>query len=145
MRDRQCFLGFFIICLALAAGVFFASLDGLPGLIWRADISMMTSVIALWFLGSTFAIGQESWSCSPHSSDEFAWFAGEQSVRLALVGTTIGLLSQAKILMSGTAGLLPLSTSLYTTAVGISASIVLNLMAYNLRTGIRRADRRVAG
>jgi hypothetical protein len=103
---------------------------------------MMTPVIAVWFVASAFVIGRECWSCSPSSSDEFARFAGEQSVRLALVGTTIGLLSQAKTLMSGTAGLLPLSTSLYTTAVGISTSIVRNLMAYNLRAGIRWARRR---
>jgi hypothetical protein len=142
--DRRCFLQHFVICLAVCAAGFFAIDYHLPQMIWNGDVSMMTSLIAALFIVSSLYLGSLCWQLSRATAfsiekkAEFGWFAAETCVQLALVGTTIGLIMQARTLMSGTAGLLPLSTSLLTTAVGISASIILRVMAYNLNSGIDR-------
>jgi hypothetical protein len=142
--DRRCFLQHFVICLAVCAATFFAIDYQIPQMVWNGDVSRMTSLIGALFFMSSLYLGSLCWQLSRanissiEKKAEFGWFAAETCVQLALVGTTIGLIMQAKTLVSGTAGLLPLSTSLLTTAVGISASIVLRVMAYNLNAGIDR-------
>jgi hypothetical protein len=142
--DRRCFLQHFVICLAVCAAAFFAIDYQIPQMIWNGDVSRMTTLIGVLFIMSSLYLGSLCWQLSRanisliEKKAEFGWFAAETCVQLALVGTTIGLIMQAKTLVSGTAGLLPLSTSLLTTAVGISASIVLRVMAYNLNAGIDR-------
>jgi hypothetical protein len=133
-----------VICLAVCAAAFCASDYHIPQMIWNGDVSMMTSLIVALFFVSSLYSGSLCWQLSRatvfsiEKKAEFGWFAAETCVQLALVGTTIGLIVQAKTLMSGTARLLPLSTSLLTTAVGISASIILRVMAYNLNSSIDR-------
>lgn len=145
--DRRCFLAHFVICLAVCAGLFFATMRGIPQMIWASDISMMTSAIVMLFVVSSAYLGLLCWRLSPLTAHliekqaEFGWFAAETCVRLAIVGTSIGLIAQAKLLIGGAAGLLPLSTSLLSTATGISASIVLNIMAFNLTSGCNRASK----
>jgi hypothetical protein len=142
--DRRCFLQHFVICLAVCAAAFFAIDYQIPQMIWNGDVSKMTSLIGALFLVSSLYLGSLCWQLSRatiasiEKRAEFGWFAAETCVQLALVGTTIGLIMQAKTLVSGTAGLLPLSTSLLTTAVGISASVILRVMAFNLNVGIDR-------
>lgn len=142
--SRQCFLAHFMICLALCAGLFFATMRGVPQMVFASDISMLTSAIAALFIGSALYLGWLCWRLSPatvstiEKQAEFGWLAGETCVRLAIVGTAIGLIAQAKLLLGGTAGLLPLSTSLLCTATGISASIALNVLTFNLISGCDR-------
>ena len=139
MTDRRCFLSFFVICLAVLAAAFFATLWGVPYLIWKADESHMTTAIAVLFVGSVAYLGRLSWSPSPQSSPAFGHLAVRLSVMLGMLGTTIGLSLQAKTLMTGTAGLLPLSTSLFSTGCGILAAIILEVLTHNLERGIERS------
>jgi hypothetical protein len=45
MRDQLTFLNHFVICLAIAARAFFATLDGVPQVIFANDLSHVTSFI----------------------------------------------------------------------------------------------------
>ncbi len=58
---RITFLSHFTICLAFAAGAFFAVVNGVPQTIWANDQSMMTSVIAVLFVGSASYLGWLAW------------------------------------------------------------------------------------
>ena len=58
---RITFLSHFTICLAFAAGTFFAVVNGVPQTIWANDQSMMTSVIAALFVGSASYLGWLAW------------------------------------------------------------------------------------
>lgn len=138
MTDRRTFLSHFIICLALCAGLFFAMMRGIPQMIFANDASMATSAIGVFFVGSVAYLGWLSWRLQP---SEFGWIAAEISVLIGLLGTTIGLSLQAKTLVTGTAGLMPLHTSLFSTMTGIFSAIVLIVLAFNHQAGIDRASR----
>jgi len=139
MSDRRCFLGHFVISLAVAAGAFFASIEGAPQAVIAADESRMTWVIAALFLGSALALGRQAWAVSGSSSSAYGHLAVRLSVMAGMLGTTVGLSLQAKTLMTGTAGLMPLSTSLFSTGCGILSAIFLEAMTFNLEAGIARA------
>ncbi len=152
---RLTFLSHFIICLAIGALAFFAWLNGVPQTIYRADLSMMTSAIAAMFVGSAGWLGWQAWLADedarrnpllpeyrPHWPDaDFGHLAERLCVMAGLAGTTIGLSLQAKALMSGSASFGALSTSLFTTASGVTAAALIAVMTFNLEGGIRRARR----
>ena len=162
MKDRACFLAHFVICLAIAGGAFFAYQQGVPQAIFAADQSYMTSVIAGLFVFSAGYIGRQAWHLAPTylGPETTHWIAmgladppirvppidasyGHFAVRLCvmagLIGTSVGLSLQAKALVGGSAQFLPLATSLYTTGAGVVAAFLLEIMTWNLETGIRRA------
>ena len=58
---RLTFLSHFVICLAVGSAVFFAAIDGVPQTIWADDLSKMTSVIALLFVGASIYLGWQAW------------------------------------------------------------------------------------
>ena len=138
MIDRKTFLSHFVICLAIAGGVSFAYMKGVPQAVYAADESMMTSVIALLFVTSTTRLGYDAWWLDREGP---AW--GHLTVRLSvmagIVGTAVGLSLQAKSLIGGSAAFGPLATSLYTTVTGATSAILLELMTFNLEAGIKRA------
>jgi uncharacterized protein YacL len=131
----------------MAAGAFFAFVYGLPQLVWNSDLSHMTSVIAGVFVASCFYLGWLSWNLSPSTASateikaEWGWFAEEKFVRMGLFGTVIGLILQAKVLATGSEGLGPLSTAFMSTAVGVLASFLLALLAFNITSHIERMKR----
>ena len=135
MRDRLTFLSHFVICLAVTAGLFFAWVENVPRTIWDADVSMMTSVVFLLFLVTAVHLGRQAWwaDCPDgKSSADFGHLAERLCVMAGLAGTTIGLSLQAKALMSGSASFGALSTSLFTTACGVSAAALIAMMTFNL-------------
>ena len=139
--DRRCFLAHFLICLGIGGGAFFAWFNGVPQAIFAADQSMITSVIAKLFVTSTLYIGRIGWDVGPNSSAAFGHFAVRLSVMAGIVGTAVGLSLQAKSLIGGSAAFLPLATSLYTTVAGATSAILLEILSFNLETGIKRARR----
>ena len=160
MRDRACFLAHFVICLAIAGGAFFAYQQGVPQAIFAADQSYMTSVIAGLFVFSAGYLGWQSWSINgllpgsdgveghstywiplPMPDASYGHFAVRLCVMAGLIGTSVGLSLQAKSLVGGSAQFLPLATSLYTTGAGVVAAFLLEIMTWNLETGIRKASR----
>jgi hypothetical protein len=164
---RLTFLSHFVICLACAAGGFFAWVNGVPETIWATDRSMMTSVIGAVFVLSAVWLGRLAWL----ADDEAPWVptwkaAGDERrparvkrrapikidpnyghlaerlcVMAGFVGTAIGLSLQAQALAGGATSFTALATSLYTTACGGTAAALIAILTYNLECGIRRARR----
>jgi drug/metabolite transporter (DMT)-like permease len=142
---RLTFLSHFVICLAVGSAVFFAAINGVPQTIWADDLSHMTSVIALLFVGASIYLGRQAWiaddpsSSAVRPSSDFGHLAERLSVMAGFVGTAIGLSLQAKALAGGSASFTALATSLFTTACGGAAAALLAVMTFNLEAGIRRA------
>ena len=143
---RLTFLSHFVICLAVGSAAFFAALNNVPQTIWADDLSHMTSVIALLFVGASIYLGRQAWIADeaasaglrPPSAD-FGHLAERLSVMAGFVGTAIGLSLQANALAGGSASFTALATSLFTTACGGAAAALLAVMTFNLEAGIRRA------
>jgi hypothetical protein len=148
------FLSHFVICLAVAAAAFFAAVNGVPQMIWADDLSRMTSVIAVIFVGAAVYLGWQAWladdSRQPTNDDgpssavhppvsDFGHLAERLSVMAGFVGTAIGLSLQAQALAGGATSFTALATSLFTTACGGVSAALLAVMTFNLEVGIRRA------
>jgi hypothetical protein len=151
---RSTFLSHFVICLAVAAIAFFAVVNGVPQTIWADDLSRMTSVIAMLFVGASIYLGWQAWraddghqtteggdplSVLRFPSSDFGHLAERLSVMAGFVGTAIGLSLQAEALAGGSTSFTALATSLFTTACGGVAAAILAVMTFNLEAGIRRA------
>ena len=152
--QRLTFLSHFLICLAVAAAAFFATINGVPQMVWADDMSMMTSVIAALFGGAAVFLGVQAWRVGDPEKDG-AWLPGTPSadfghlaerlcVMAGFVGTAIGLSLQAKALAGGSASFVALATSLFTTATGGVSAAVIAVMTFNLEAGIRRASKPAA-
>lgn len=152
MNARLTFLSHLVICLACAGLAFFAWTRGVPQTVYANDASMMTSVIAAMFVGTAAYLARLAWFVDTplpswvRKSDatflidsDFGHNAERWAVMLGFVGTAIGLSLQATALMSGTASFGALATSLFTTASGGTAAILIGVMTYSLEQGIRRA------
>jgi hypothetical protein len=156
--SRLTFLSHFVLCLACAGVAFFASVNGVPQIIWVNDVSMMTSVIGALFVGSAVWLGWQAWrigepmlddrgrSGAPSSTaflllSDYGHLAERLCVMAGFVGTAIGLSLQAKSLGGGTTSFTALATSLFTTASGGTAAALIAIMTFNLEAGIRRAQR----
>ena len=138
--SRLSFLSHFILCLAIGAAAWFAYLNGVFNAVWTNDQSMMTSVIAVVFLGTTVWLGWQAWRVDA-ADPSFGHLAERLLPMLGLFGTAFGLSLQAKALAGGAAGFAPLATSLYCTACGVLAAALVAVMTFNLEAGIRRAVR----
>ena len=138
--SRLSFLSHFVICLAVAAAAYLAYRAGVFAVVWANDESMMTSVIAVVFLGTTVWLGWQAWRVDA-ADPSFGHLAERLLPMLGLFGTAFGLSLQAKALAGGAAGFAPLATSLYCTACGVLAAALVAVMTFNLEAGIRRAGR----
>ena len=138
---RLTFLSHFVICLAVGSAVFFATINGVPQTIWADDLSRMTSVIAVLFVGASIHLGWQSWLADDgrQTSSDFGHLAERLSVMAGFVGTAMGLSLQAKALAGGATSFTALATSLFTTACGGTSAALLAVMTFNLEAGIRRA------
>ena len=148
--QRLTFLSHFVICLAVAAAAFFATINGVPQRIWADDMSMMTSLIAILFVGAAIYLGWQAWrvgdrdalcrrGATPAPSADFGHLAERLCVMAGFVGTAIGLSLQAKALAGGSTSFVALATSLFTTATGGVSAALIAVMTFNLEAGIRRA------
>jgi hypothetical protein len=152
MRDRLTFLNHFVICLAIAAGAFFATLEGVPQVIFANDLSHVTSVIGALFVSSAIYLGWQAWRLGeppgmvPPSKwvepdPSFGHLAERLCVAFGIIGTGAGLALQGKALMGGAASFGALSTAIFTTICGVLAYVLTAVLTYNLEVGIRRARR----
>jgi predicted ABC-type exoprotein transport system permease subunit len=157
VMQRLTFLSHFVLCLACAALAFFAWRAGAIMTIWQNDASMMTSVIAVLFVGTAVWLGWQAWLADGPGvfyldwanraqkhfdridvSSDFGHLAERLAVMAGFVGTAIGLSLQAKSLAGGATSFTALATSLFTTASGGTAAALIALMTFNLEAGIRR-------
>jgi len=151
--QRLTFLSHFLICLAVAAAAFFATINGVPQTIWADDMSMMTSVIAALFVAAAIHLGAQAWQVEEPSvpkdgaalartpSSDFGHLAERLCVMAGFVGTAIGLSLQAKALAGGSTSFVALATSLFTTATGGVSAALVAVMTFNLEAGIRRVSK----
>ena len=152
---RLTFLTHFVLSLAVASAAFFAWRAGILLTVWQNDASMMTSAIAAGLLGSVIWLGWQAWRVGsdrpisrdaygrflpqPHTADaSFGHLAERALPMLGLFGTAFGLSLQAKALAGGAAAFAPLATSLYCTAAGVLAALIVAVMTFNLEVGLRR-------
>ena len=149
MKHRT-FLTHFLLCLALASGVFFAGQLGVLKTIWLNDQSHMTSAIGALLVVAAIELGRQAWNAGAlwtwrnHLDDikcrdnpakpsgAFGHLAERLSVMLGFIGTAIGLSLQAQALAGGATSFTALATSLYTTAVGGTAAAIIAVMTFNL-------------
>jgi|SRR5271166_2643551 len=146
---RLTFLSHFVFCLAAAAAAALAAQVGVLHTIWENDLSMMTSVIGALLVGTATYLGRQAWKVSskpsdtdaPHGDPDASWghLAERLCVMAGFVGTAIGLSLQAKSLAAGSTSFTALATSLFTTACGGVAAVLIAIMTFNLEAGIRRA------
>jgi MotA/TolQ/ExbB proton channel family len=143
---RLTFLSHFIICLACAASLWFAHVNGALATVWANDQSMMTSAIGALFLATAAWLGWQAWRAdepavydSVAADASFGHLAERLLPMLGLFGTAFGLSLQAKALAGGATSFAALATSLYTTACGVLAAFVVAIMTFNLEQRVRRA------
>lgn len=164
MSDKRCFLQWFVLCLSFAVAAFFAAYLGLPQAIWRADLTHMTSVIAVIFAASCGYLGFASWryDANPDPVTRFATAIADSNIGRAaayivtligLLGTAIGLMYQVQAMsaidLSNPQHVLEfvasigaaLSTALYATACGIVGSIGITVLGSNLEFFMHRDDK----
>ena len=159
MTERRAFLLWFVETLAVAGAMFFAWTRGVPQTIWANDASMMTSAIGALFVVTAAWLGWQAWlsdsppkylgldgygrriEAIPGGSLDFGHNAERWCVMLGFVGTAIGLSMQAKSLSAGATSFVALATSLFTTASGGTAALLIGVMTYSLEVGIRRSRR----
>lgn len=142
MPKRITFLSHFVLCLAVAAGAWFAHVNGVFATVWANDKSMMTSVIGALFIGSATWLGRLTWQVGdskrlPDAS--FGHLAERLLPMLGLFGTAFGLSLQANALAGGATSFAALATSLYCTACGVLAALIVAVMTFNLERGVQRA------
>jgi hypothetical protein len=140
-RRRLTFLSHFTICLGCVALAFFATVNGVPQIIFREDQSMMTSVIAALFVGTAVYLGWLAWNVSATTDAGFGHLAERLAVMIGFVGTAMGLSLQAKALAAGSASFEALATSLFTTVTGGAAAALIAIMTYSLEAGVQREKR----
>jgi hypothetical protein len=141
---RLTFLSHFVICLAIAAGFYFA---------WRAGIPQMVAenIVGRWFGGviGTLFVWTAAWL------GLLAWFADDSDFEVAadfghlmqlmfpaigMLGTVVGL--SLSFRNAGTPEMMAgAATAFYSTGCGILAMILTMAMTYSLECGIARARR----
>jgi len=149
---RLTFLSHFVICLAVGSAAYFAAINGVPQTIWVDDVSRMTSIIAVLFVGASIYLRWQAWladdgrrmsddaaSSVAGPASDFGHLAERLSVMAGFVGTAIGVFLQANALAGGATSFTALATSLFTTACGGVSAALLAVMTFNLEAGIRGA------
>lgn len=114
----------------MAGGAFFAYWRGVPQIIWSSDASRMTSVIAGILIFAAVMLGLKAWKEDRDAG--LGHLLERLAVMTGMCGTAIGLSMQAQSLAGGATSLGALATSLFTTASGIVAAVLIALMTYNL-------------
>lgn len=170
MIDKhRCFLQWFVLFLGYVGISFFAVQYGLPQLIFKTDVTYMTSAIAMIFAATALYLGFASWryrgqgepkwdmakSRSVSSSSTAAADIGLATkasyivTLFGLLGTVIGLQHQVGAMAAVTPdNILPflaqvssaLGTAFYATGCGIVASIGIIAMAANLEYFLERDE-----
>jgi hypothetical protein len=153
VNRRLTFLAWFVQVLAISGTAFFAYAKGVFQTVYADDASMMTSVIAVLFVGAAAWLGRQAWRADddpvvecpgvvvPYADADFGHLAERLCVMAGFVGTAIGLSMQAKALAGGATSFTALATSLFTTSSGGTAAALIAVMTYSLEAGIRRARR----
>ena len=148
--EKRPFLQWFVITLAFVVCAYFAFKFNILQTIWHVDFTLMTSVIAAWFVGTCLFLGFATWRYNPRKPTRaYADVGiGKTSAFLAtllgLLGTAIGLTIQVRTMghvdVSNPANILQfitaiseaLGSALYATTSGIVAAFGITILTSNL-------------
>lgn len=143
-KSSQLFIKWFIIFAAIIASLVIASFSGVLSLVWRSDISHISSVIGVLFVGGSLLAGKVAYTSSDNGGHSLTnlnkrrmnvlEFLADVFFLMGLAGTIIGFCFMMQDTLQGTdvtqiIGKLKAgsSTKLYTTLAGITASALLRL------------------
>lgn len=148
--DKRCFLQWFALALSYVVAAYFAFVHHIPQVVYNADATYMTSVIAAVFVAAVAYLGFASFRYSDRTPN----LAGADSnlghvavyitTLLGIFGTVIGIGMQLKAMgaldLSNSqsvttfmsAFVAGMSTAVYSTACGVVASIGSYLMCANI-------------
>lgn len=159
MADKRAFLQSFVLLLSYAAATFFAAYFGLLQVIWKTDVTFMTSAIAAVFLVSVLYMSWASWRFDHHrpgfrskrgyiesaiADTGIGRTASYVVTLLGLLGTVIGLSLQAQAMatinFADPNNLIAfikvvasaLGSAFFATGAGIVGSIGIIIMTANL-------------
>ena len=138
MPARLTFLSHFIIVLACAALAFFAWRAGAIMMVWQSDASMMTSVIAVLFVGTAVWLGWQAWELENNGWGDRA---ESLAVKFGLIGTGVGIILTIAATLASASPLSALQTAFFSMISGVAASSVISIMTFNLERGIARSHK----
>ena len=172
MKNYRTFLRWWLLVSLMMVGLVLALFNGWISMIYDNDASKISVFIALIFAFITVRCGQASWYASMFSSpgpkpgkevvlrkaaatEESGWFMSGVCMTLGMIGTIVGLIivftsgfedinpgSTESIRKTLTALGSGISTALYTTLMGVVASVGIRLQCFNLKGGIEEANRK---
>jgi len=159
MRDRPAFTAQFVLCLAIAAGAFFAWHQGIPQLVWaNSPAGYFGLAITALFVWTASRLLRQAWHVDAisawnnhafrvdalldHGDTWTAHLAVLLFPSIGFVGTVAGLSLSFKAAGVNVAALMAGgSTAFYSTGCGLVAMILMSVMVGNLDAAIRRASR----
>lgn len=148
MKNRNAlFWWIFLWAQVIASFLFYKA--GVFQMIWDGDATKLTSVVLVAFVLTTFKIGIDTYN-SNGDHVEPLWFVADQMMSVGMLGTVVGFI----IMLRGAFGSgipttpqeiqqvltymsIGMGTALWTTAVGIAASILLKIQVMNLEHMLR--------
>ena len=165
---HQLFLRWWLFITSVFAGLIYLAIEGGFVTIWNNDSTKLSFVLLALFIVMSGWCGYKTWTLSrfidegkdePHLIErierlmEVGWFTSDLCLTIGMVGTVVGFIMmlsgfaavnvsesqtvQALIKQLGTG----MSTSLYTTLVGLVCGALLKIQYFNLNQAIDRVQK----
>ena len=158
MTDRRTFLSHFVICLAIAAGGYFAYRAGIPQMVAANDVARwFGGAIGALFVWTAVWLGWQAWRINTPTRWAATFGGGHKRIdpdvdsafghlvellcpAIGMLGTVVGL--SLAFRNAGTPEMMAgAATAFYSTGCGIVAMILTMALTYSLEAGIARARR----
>lgn len=146
MMRRKTFLIWWLVFTLIVAGSILAYITGLVDRINQADFTKISFLIYALFIVFSVKCGINTAKLKEDSS---GWFVSDILVKLGLIGTLIGLIyvfttslgsidvAQPQTMKAAISSMMTgMGTALYTTIIGLTCSLILQLQLHNLEKAI---------
>lgn len=143
---RSTFLKWFLIFCLVVAGSVLAYIIGLVDRVNNADFTKISFLIYALFIVFSIKCGINT---AKGREDSSGWFVSDILVKLGLIGTLIGLIyvfttsleaievTHPQTMKAAISSMMTgMGTALYTTIIGLSCGLLLQLQLHNLEKGI---------
>lgn len=147
IRLKPTFFRWFLLMIFLAVTSFYGLIDGFFKSLYVLEVSHISFLIIFLTLGTLLHVGWVCWNLKTtsltFSQSRLMWLNEMISISplLGIMGTVVGFVLQANTLVSGSAGLAPLTTSFFATMFGVGAAIVLRVTRAIARDGMHQLQR----
>ncbi len=160
VADHRTFLSHFVLCLAIAAGAYFAYRAGIPQMVAANDVARwFGGAIGALFVWTAVWLGWQAWCVEPAAGAVYRWATTDEKApcpsqadahfghlmqlmfpAIGMLGTVVGL--SLAFRNAGTPEMMAgAATAFYSTGCGIVAMILTMGLTYSLENGIARARR----